>query len=42
MSRIIWMDNGRAIVGTHEELMEQCPEYAELYLEQAGGGSNEK
>lgn len=42
MSRIIWMDNGRAIAGTHEELMEQCPEYAELYLEQAGGGSNEK
>lgn len=42
MSRIIWMDNGRAIAGTHEELMEQCPEYAELYLEQAGGGSNDK
>lgn len=42
MNRIIWMDNGRAIAGTHEELMEQCPEYAELYLEQAGGGSNEK
>ena len=42
MSRIIWMDGGRAIVGTHEELMEQCPEYANLYLEQAGGGSDEK
>ena len=42
MSRIIWMDDGRAIVGTHEELMEQCPEYANLYLEQAGGGSSEK
>ena len=35
-------DDGRAIVGTHEELMEQCPEYANLYLEQAGGGSSEK
>lgn len=42
MSRIIWMDGGRAIVGTHEELMEQCPEYAKLYLEQAGGGSDDK
>ncbi|MCI6021499.1 MAG: ABC transporter ATP-binding protein/permease [[Bacteroides] pectinophilus] len=42
MSRIIWMDGGRAIVGTHEQLMEQCPEYANLYLEQAGGGSDEK
>ena len=42
MNRIIWMDNGRAIAGPHEELMEQCPEYAELYLEQAGGGSNDK
>ena len=42
MSRIIWMDGGRTIVGTHEELMEQCPEYANLYLEQAGGGCNEK
>lgn len=31
MDKVIWMDNGKAIVGTHEEIMLQCPQYRKLY-----------
>ena len=37
MDRIIWLENGGAVVGTHDELMEKVPEYAKLYNDQKGG-----
>ena len=41
--RILCLDNGRmAGWGTHEELMEFCPMYQEIYHSQIGGGDNGK
>ena len=37
MDKIIWLENGGAVVGTHDELMEKVPEYAKLYNDQKGG-----
>ncbi len=37
MDKIIWLENGRAVVGTHDELMKKVPEYAKLYNDQKGG-----
>ena len=31
MDKVIWMDDAKAIVGTHEEIMSQCPQYRKLY-----------
>ncbi len=37
MTKILVMDNGRAIgYGTHEELLESCPAYKEIYTVQMG------
>lgn len=41
MDKIIWLENGKAVVGTHDELMDSVPEYAGLYNEQKGGGADE-
>ena len=41
LDKIIWLENGRAEVGTHEELMHRVPEYAKLYNDQNGGGMDE-
>ena len=41
LDKIIWLENGRAEVGTHEELMHRVPEYAKLYNDQKGGGMDE-
>ena len=41
LDKIIWLENGRAEVGTHEELMRRVPEYAKLYNDQKGGGMDE-
>ena len=41
MDKIIWLENGRAEVGTHDELMSWVPEYAKLYNDQKGGGTDE-
>ena len=39
--RILCLDNGRmAGWGTHEELMEFCPMYQEIYHSQIGGGAH--
>lgn len=35
MDKIIWMENGRTAIGTHEEIMKQCPEYSKLYSAQS-------
>ena len=42
MDKVIWMENGKAVVGTHDEIMNKCPQYAALYNEQRGGASDEK
>lgn len=31
MDKVIWMDAGKANVGTHKELMLECPEYRKMY-----------
>lgn len=40
MDKIIWLENGKTVVGTHEELMKSVPEYARLYNDQKGGGTD--
>lgn len=32
--KVIWMENGRAVTGTHDEIMSKCSEYADLYKRQ--------
>lgn len=41
MRRIIYMEDGKTSVGTHEELMKSVPSYRHLYESQTGG-HNEK
>ena len=36
MDQIIWMENGRTITGTHEELLKHVPEYQRLFAEERG------
>lgn len=38
MDQIIWMEDGRATVGTHEELMVKVPAYRELFASQTKDG----
>ena len=38
MDQIIWMEDGRATVGTHEELMVKVPEYQKLFVSQTEAG----
>ena len=38
LDRVIWLDRGEHRVGTHGELLEQVPLYAELYHAQTAGG----
>jgi len=38
MDQIIWMEDGRATVGTHEELMVKVPEYQKLFVSQTKAG----
>ena len=35
MDGVIWMENGKAVTGTHEELLKTVPEYENLYTSQA-------
>ena len=42
MNQVLWMENGKVVVGTHEQILAKCPEYARLYEAQAGSdGSRE-
>ena len=41
LDRIIWMNEGKTITGTHEELLKKVPLYAELYYEQKGEDGDE-
>ena len=42
LSQVLWMEDGKVTAGTHEQILEKCPEYARLYEAQAGSdGSRE-
>lgn len=41
LSRVIWMEQGNTVVGTHEELMREVPEYRRLFEDQKGGAGDE-
>ena len=36
MDQIIWMEDGKTVVGTHEELLVKVPEYQKLFAEEGG------
>lgn len=40
--KVIYMDDGKTVVGTHEELMKSVPAYERLYDSQSEGGKDEK
>lgn len=41
MRSVIFMEDGKATVGTHGELMASVPVYRQLYESQAGGQAHE-
>ena len=41
MDQVIWMDEGKTTVGTHEELLQKVPAYAALFTTQEGEDSHE-
>ena len=41
LDQVIWMENGKAITGSHKELMEKVPEYAELIRAEEGERKDE-
>lgn len=41
LEQVIWLENGRAAVGTHAGLLQQEPGYARLYYKQEGGAEHE-
>ena len=42
MQEVIFMENGKTIVGTHDELMTSVPAYRHLYESQTGGEPHEE
>ena len=42
MQQMVFMDDGKTTVGTHEELMESVPVYRQLYESQTGGKQHEE
>ena len=36
MDQIIWMEDGKTVVGTHEKLLARVPEYQKLFTEEGG------
>lgn len=42
MNQVIWLENGQAVTGTHKKLMQEIPEYAQLYHAQEGGSIYEQ
>ena len=42
MQQVIFMEDGKTAVGTHEELMASVPAYRRLYESQTGGKQNEE
>lgn len=42
MQKVIFMENGKTIVGTHDELINSVPTYKKLYESQTGGSCHEE
>lgn len=42
MDQIIWLDNKKAVVSTHEKMLAQVEEYRKLYFAQVEGGGNDE
>ena len=42
MDQIIWMEDGKTVVGTHEELLVKVPEYKKLFTEEGGAESEDR
>lgn len=42
MNQVIWMEGGKAVAGTHEEILEKIPEYRSLYETQSDERENAK
>ena len=42
LAKVIFMENGAAAVGTHDEVCARCPEYRRLYESQTGGVKSEE
>ena len=42
MEQVVWMEDGRTVTGTHEEIRRKCPEYARLYEVQSLPGMEEE
>lgn len=42
MQKVIFMENGKTFVGTHDELMQSVQTYKKLYNSQTGGGDREE
>ena len=42
MRKVIFMENGKTFVGTHDELVKTVPSYRRLYESQTGGEKHEK
>ena len=42
MQQVIFMEDGKTAVGTHEELMAAVPAYRRLYESQTGGKGHEE
>ena len=41
-NQVIWMEDGKAVAGTHEEILEKIPEYRSLYETQSDERENAK
>lgn len=39
LDQIIWMEDGKTVAGTHQELLVKVPEYQKLFTEEGGDGS---
>lgn len=42
MNQVLWMEDGKVAVGTHEQILAKCQEYARLYEAQAGSDGSPK
>lgn len=42
MQKVIFMEDGKTVVGTHDELAATVPAYRRLYESQTGGGAHEE
>lgn len=40
--QIIWMEDNKTVTGTHEELLQQVPEYKTLFMEEGGADDEAK